>query len=227
MAMNKHRYLIYILLLVILASCQSQSGNDSSQNSAKYSLLIDSALIPTDSTQFYFPLDVFKDTSIFVRRDTFVDSWYSKHLFAMKEPILFADKSQSETYRFTWLRTFHNPIAIRIEKRGNSYMLYWKLCDGAGGYQPGQLIIDQRKEIDKATWNEFQNGLAQIDFWNMQTNETEISGTDGARWILEGKKDQQYQVLDRWSPSEKSKYYQVCYFLIGLTDLVIKEDEKY
>ncbi len=61
----------------------------------------------------------------------------------------------------------------------------------------------------------------------MPTNETEVLGTDGSRWILEGKKGQRYQVLDRWSPSEKSKYYQVCYFLIGLTDLVIKEDEKY
>lgn len=221
--MNKHPYLICILWLVILTACQ----NHSNRNTAKYFLITDNLRVATDSTKFYFPSDVFRDTSIYVGREAFLNSWYSKHLFAMKEPILYADKSQNETYRFTWLRTFHNPIAIRIEKSDNSYTLYWKLCDGAGGYEPGQLIINKWKEIDGEKWNEFQNGLAQIDFWNMQTNETEVLGTDGSRWILEGKKDQQYQVLDRWSPSEKSKYYQVCYFLIGLTDVVIKEDEKY
>lgn len=98
---------------------------------------------------------------------------------------------------------------------------------GAGGYERGQLIIDKWKESDGEKWNEFQNGLAQIDFWNMQTNETEDLGMDGSQWILEGKKGQQYQVLHRRSPRKKSKYYQVCYSLIGLTDLVIKEDEKY
>lgn len=223
--MNKQTFLISLLLLTILTSCQGQ-GNATSTNASKYSLPIDTAFIPTDSTQFYFPLEIFRDTSIYVGQDTFVNTWYSKHLFAMKEPVIYTDKSQTETYRFTWLRTFHNPIAIRIEKNKDTYMLYWKLSDGAGGYQPGKLTINKQKKIDKSTWDEFQNHLNQIDFWKMNPNEKTF-GNDGSQWILEGKTTTQYNVVDRWTPSEKSKYYECCDFLIGLTDLKIKRKDKY
>ncbi|HYV91221.1 MAG TPA: hypothetical protein VE978_05535 [Chitinophagales bacterium] len=185
------------------------------------------SFVPTDSTQFYFPLEVFRDTSIYVGHDTFADTWYSQHLFAMREPVIFMDKSQNEIYRFTWLRTFHNPVAIRIEKQGDTYLLYWKLCNGAGGYAPGKLTIDKQRMIDKQTWEKFKIKLDEIDFWNLATNEKEMSGTDGSQWILEGKTSKQYHVVDRWTPSDKSKYYQCCDFLIGLTDLKIKGDDKY
>lgn len=224
--MNKQIYSIALLLLTFLPACQSQSSKNSNTTSAKYSLPIDTAFIPNDSSQFYFPLDVFRDTSIYVGHDTFVDAWYSQHLFAMREPIFYADKSQNEFYRFTWLRTFHNPVAIRIEKHGDVYMLYWKLCNGAGGYQPGELTIDKQKVIDKVTWNEFQNQLKRIDFWNLKTNE-KTDGNDGSQWILEGKTENQYHVVDRWTPNENGKYYLCCDFLIGLTDLKIKDDDKY
>lgn len=115
---------------------------------------------------------------------------------------------KKEIYRFRWSRTFHNPIAIRIEKHGEVYTLYWKLCNGAGGYQPGELIINKHKVIDKATWDEFQNRLTQLDFWKMNTNETSF-GNDGSQWVLEGKTPKQYHVIDRWTPSEKSNYYRM------------------
>lgn len=182
--------------------------------------------VPIDSSQFYFPLETFHDTSIYIGHDNFANTWYSKHLFAMKEPVIFMDNSENEIYRFTWLRTFHNPVAIRIEKQGDSCLLYWKSCSGAGGYQPGKLTVNSQKIIEKATWNEFKSRLDQIDFWNLKTNE-KVFGCDGARWILEGKSLQQYHVVDRWTPDDNSKYYQCCDFLIGLTDLKIKNKYKY
>ncbi len=145
----------------------------------------------------------------------------------MNEPKLFLDTTKNEIYRFTWLRTFHNPVAIRIEKIGDTYTLYWKLCDGAGGYAPGQLTINKQKTIDKSTWDEFVNRVNQIDFWNIKSSETEILGTDGSRWILEGKSSTNYHVVDRWTPSEKGQYYQCCNYLIGLTNLKIKSSDKY
>ena len=104
---------------------------------------------------------------------------------------------------------------------------FWKLSDGAGGYEPGQLTVNKQNTIDKETWEEFQKILNQIDFWNMKTNETELLGTDGSQWILEGKTVNKYHVVDRWTPSEKSKFYQCCDYLIGLTDLKIRGDDKY
>ena len=185
-----------------------------------------SQLIPIDSNQFYFPLDKFKDNSGFVGRDTFLVKWYSEQLFALREPVIYMDQSQKEIYRFTWLRTFDNPIAIRIEKQEDSYNLYWKLCNGAGGYEPGQLTIQKQKSINKLTWDEFKNRLKQTSFWNLKTIKI-IGGLDGSEWILEGKTLDQYHVVDRWTPRENTKYYQCCDFLIGLTDLNITGNDKY
>ncbi|MDJ1470615.1 hypothetical protein [Xanthocytophaga flava] len=224
--MTKQLFVLIFSFLTVLTSCQGQSSQNAT-NTSTYSLPIDTAFIPTDSTQFYFPLEIFRDTSLYVGHDTLTDSWYSKHLFAMREPVIYANKSQKEMYRFTWLRSFHNPVAIRIEKNGDTYRLYWKLCDGAGGYRPGKLTISKQKTINKATWEMFQTHMHQIDFWNMKTNETELLGSDGSQWVLEGKTTTQYHVVDRWTPNKDSKYYTCCNFLIGLTDLKIKKDDKY
>ena len=96
------------------------------------------------------------------------------------------EKSQKDIYRFTWLRTFHNPIAIRIEKHGDQYFLYWKLSNGAGGYKPGKLTIDKQKKLDKETWDAFVSKLNHIDFWNLSRKQNDM-GDDGSEWILEGR----------------------------------------
>ena len=68
--------------------------------------------------------------------------------------------------------------------------------------------------------------LTKIDFWGMDTNE-KVMGNDGAQWVLEGKLDKKYHVVNRWTPNSSSNYYKCCDFLIGLTDLKIKPNEKY
>ena len=215
-----------IIFMSVVANCQGQKS------------------ATKDTLQFYFPLaEVFKDTSSYVKREPFHNAWYSKHLNAMKEPVIYVDNTLNEIYRFTWLRSFHHPIAIRIEKQENKYMLYWKVCNGAGGYDPGELIIDKKKTLDENTWTEFKKLLDQVDFWNLQTSERiptrmvkmtdgslaeEVTiGTDGAQWILEGRINPQYHVVVRWTPNKESTYYQCCDFLIKLTDIEINDRDKY
>lgn len=202
--------IIFILLLSILTLSKAQKSNISSG----------------DNKQFYFPVEAFRDTSTNGNND-FLNTWFSKHLFAMNEPVIHLDNSQNEIYRFTWLRTFHNPITIRVEKKGEEYFLFWKVCNGAGGYAPGVLIINRQKTIDKLTWDKFRAMIDKATFWNMATIDSDIGGTDGAQWILEGKNQNKYHVTERWSPNKKSEYYKCCDFLISLTDLNIKGNDKY
>lgn len=158
--------------------------------------------------------------------DTFRVKWYSEQLLALKEPILYKENSDTEVYRFTWLRTFDHPIAIRIEKFNNNYSINWKVCNGAGGYAPGKLITDKGKAITKQDWDKFLNLLIEIDYWNLN-NINSMPGLDGSQWILEGKTKNKYNVVDDWSPGEKSKYFKCCDFLIELTGMKIKNSEKY
>ena len=68
--------------------------------------------------------------------------WLQTQLKDLNEDCLYNKelKQNSIIYRFTWLRSFHHPIAIRIEKTENEIMLYWKVGKGAGGYELGCSI---------------------------------------------------------------------------------------
>lgn len=150
-------------------------------------------------------------------------NWYSKHLEALKEPVL-SDKLPTKVFRFTWLRTFHNPIVIGIENINDTVTLYWKVCDGAGGYEPGKITKDKSKKLTQKEWSIILDKVDSIRFWSLPSKENEILGTDGAQWILEGKELGKYHFVDRWSGGEIS---QICLELLKLTDLKIKEEDIY
>lgn len=245
--MNKQIILLF-LLITIFASCNKDSAKHDNKNDTKVvktdsgsvlntknkyftdSILLDDNNVPLNKTQNYFPLEIFTDTSVYVGYDTFTVTWYSRHLRAMKEPLLFNKELNKElnkeVYRFLWLRTFHNPITVRIEKSAEDYKLYWKLSDGTGGYGPGELIVNKMKKLTKREWDNFQKLLDSAKYWEPETNEKELSGFDGAQWILEGVDSKRYNVVDRWSP-ESGKFRECCDYLIKLTDLKINKDDIY
>ena len=130
----------------------------------------------------------------------------------------------TKIFRFTWLRSFHHPVVIRIENTGDTISLYWKVSDGEGGYSAGKVFINERKALTFAQWNTINTKINAIGFWDLPTTENTILGTDGAQWILEGKRLGKYHVVDRWSGGEISS---ICMDLLKMTDLDIKKDEIY
>lgn len=150
-------------------------------------------------------------------------NWYSEHLKALEEPVL-SDSLPTKIYRFTYLRTFHNPIVIRIENNNGNISIHWKVSDGAGGYEPGKIITNKSKELSAKDWGKIENKINLIKFWSLPTAEKELLGTDGSQWILEGKTLGKYHVVDRWCGGKISS---VCKELIELTDLELKEDDIY
>ncbi len=176
--------------------------------------------VPLDSVEI-FP-EIPNGDSILKKEDKFYSSWYHPFLRAMNESRLWNDTSEMETFRFLWLRTFDNPIVIKIEKSKNKYTVEWKVTDGMGGYAPGKIITNEQINIDKIIWDSFKDSINKIDFWKMSNTE-DFFGTDGSQWILEGKVGSQYHIVNRWTPHYQSRYYQCCNYLIGLTNLKIKD----
>jgi hypothetical protein len=224
-----------VLLLSYLTNCLGQNSKTSVSIKSENQSLKQTSFVPSDSNQFYFPLKTFRDSSLlkvfpdssfYISHDRSVNTRYSKNLFIMREPIVYMDKSQNEVFRFTWLRSFEEPIAIRIEKHDESYLIFWKSCSLNNDNNPAKLTVTKQKRIDKQTWDEFQSRISQIDFWYLKTNEN-VFDNDGSHWILEGKTPEKYHVVDRWSPKNESAFYQCCDFLIELTNLKIKNRDKY
>jgi hypothetical protein len=117
----------------------------------------------TEVQKNYFPQGVFDDRS---RLDDRVSNWYSKHLIALDEASLYPATPNVEVYRFTWLRTFHNPKVFTVAVHVNgSGALTVKRTNGAGGYEPG--VIDLRKEIalSNEQINQLKEALVKMSYW--------------------------------------------------------------
>lgn len=155
----------------------------------------------------YFPVGTFRPdrngTILGISPDLFVRQWYSKHLAAMEEPSLSCGAPEDiETYRFLWLRTFHNPIAVRVFRRSDDFGLEAVILGGAGGYDPGSVSRRVKKELLRDQWQTVIAKLERVRLWRMPTESGEPSGADGAQWIVEGRRDGRYHIVDRWTGSD-------------------------
>lgn len=218
--------ILTIILTLITADLFGQTRDNLIINKQKDRLEIDSIDKNISDSGFYFPVTTRIDSNKCIGFDSFTNEWYSKHLRAMNESILFEGKLNKEVFRFTWLRTFHNPIIIRIEKENDSVNLFYKMTNGAGGYEPGEIVIDKRKKLTLIDWGKFVYLVDSCRFWSTMPCEKLMEGLDGSQWILEGATNDFYQVIDKWTP-RKGPYYDCCNFLIELTDIKIKKKEKY
>jgi hypothetical protein len=141
----------------------------------------------------YFPAGVLDERD---RLDLLVRQWFSQHLAAMEEPSLSCGVlEETETYRFLWLRSFHNPIAVRVFRRASNYCLEAVILDGKGGYEPGNVSRRVTKELSGDQWRAVIARLEALQLWQMATaSDDNFQGTDGAELIVEARRDGRYHV---------------------------------
>lgn len=178
----------------------------------------------SNANDYYFPAGV--ADSGYREIDGFLREWYSKQLRAMGEPSLSCGERTAETtYRFTWLRTFHHPVCVRIEKKGSSIALHAIELDGAGGYEPGNVAKRVQKQLSQADYSRLTDTLGREDFWQ-KWGHRGFGGLDGAEWILERSHQGRYQVADQWSP-ESGEYRDVCCLFLEYAGLLTPETKVY
>ncbi len=197
--------------------------------------------IPVHQTQPYFPKEMFPkrmmeffdmdnsgasiDAKSEQQYDHQIIAWYSTYLYAMKEPLLFNKKMDKHVYRFTWLRMYDKPMAIRIEKENAEYTLYWKMLNGAGGYKPETLNMEESKKITEKDWLDFTAMVKKSDFLTMELGRDAMAN-DKSEWILETNDTGNYRVVRMGAPTS-GDFYNACNFLITLTAVPIEEEKKY
>jgi hypothetical protein len=183
------------------------------------------------ATLSYGQASFFPDGSL--GKDDAHPDWYSKHLNALHEPSLWeSSKTQkTQTYRFLWLRTFHHPIAIRLDvKPDGSSLLTTKMSSGQGGYEPGRLIRNNTRRLSKEQTEWFLARIEELQFWTLPTKEAEepnVINLDGAEWVLEGTKNGDYHLVDRWSPDKGAVHALGIIMLIDLAKLKLLYEEVY
>lgn len=137
----------------------------------------------------------------------FRKNWYSKHLRNAGEPSLLArtenrSGARGSAVHFTWLRSFHKPIVVRIEdwESARPHLLAVE-TSGQGGYGGGEAI----RRIDRRLSRTEGKTLRQL--WSRSNPFAYRSPTcapmvDGAQWIIETASRGRYRFVDRQSPDD-------------------------
>ncbi|HEV2748312.1 MAG TPA: hypothetical protein VGW34_13565 [Allosphingosinicella sp.] len=147
--------------------------------------------------------------------------WYSRQLAAAGEPPLYpasqaARPAGAATLRFTWLRSFHAPIVVRIETSGpNTHRLIAKQLSGAGGYDPGKVAKKIERPLTAAEAKRLRAALESRSVFEIPPDPCG-GGCDGAQWIFEAAEGRRYRFVDLWTP-DSGPAHDLGRFLVGLT----------
>lgn len=153
--------------------------------------------------------------------------WFSMQLSDLKEPSLYSQNVEDnfESYRFLWLRSFHNPISIRIEKKQNRISLYWKIGKGEGGYAPQGIKKQGKRNLKECDWNEFMRLIILTNFDSLPNEHRFFPENDGATWTIERKMSNSFKAHNTINPNKE--FRECCLFLLKLSKIKVKEAEIY
>jgi hypothetical protein len=97
-----------------------------------------SATCPVIEGPLYFPEGVLPYAD-FEGSDLRTRQANSAFLERIEEPSLWCgDFTADEEYRFTWDRTWDDPLTIRVSRTGNRYSQHVVIVEGPGGFTPAR-----------------------------------------------------------------------------------------
>lgn len=228
--MTKSIWLLFLPTLALAGSAAAQS--QSPADSLRYIVHWDGVPIHCDTNDTAtFPL-------VYLRHR---NGWYGSQLRATGQgPLCRGSDPSTSVFRLTWIPSFHPTVMVRIEQRGTTYSLYAVRLTGAGGYDPGSKARDTTVSIASSDWEEWTRLLSAARFWEASTDESDSAvtphgkvvvmvGADGAQWLLEGRRGDQYHAVDRWSPHAEPNlpFRKACEWLLkrsGLVDSAVVAD---
>lgn len=179
----------------------------------------DTLPLPVDSTTLYFPsIEPGADIGANAVR-AYANPYFSRILFILNEPVLKDYRGQKEVYRFSWLRSFSQPVVIRVEKHVENIRLYAKVSIGNSGYDPGKIRFDTAIIVRQEHIDTINSRLSSAGFWSLGAQSQNEIGLDGAEWIVEVYKDNRYHVVARWMPLKGNSFRQIGEYFISISGI--------
>jgi hypothetical protein len=176
---------------------------------------------------------------------------FNRDLKSLNEPSLCSQtliEEKQESYRFLWLRSFHDPVLIQLINKGPAKAkILYKEYEKWDGEKYGSIIenktFDALKNLRTVDLpeNVVQSALdvilrhAKEQVWEQPYAYLEtigldgriMVGLDGATWTIEAIKDGKCHIVNRWSPEISDPVRQFADTLIMLSGKRFYYDEVY
>ena len=186
--------------------------------------------------------------------DTSRVRWFSRDLWRLQEPVIYNVPLApgEEIYRFTWLRSFQRPMAVRLSKRGKKYILAWKVAsipvparvrltsqDKSVKYKSfkektirarygnGALQQEGSRYVSRHVWLHFKKMINNCGFDTVRNiNSSGLVMNDGAEGILESRQPNRYHVVAKQSPGLHD-FEQCCLYLLHRAHISLRWEKIY
>ncbi len=144
--------------------------------------------------------------------DGFYEDWFGGHPAALQEaPLWSAPEAAGEddVIRLLFLPTFNRPSVLRLTKTDTGDYLYeFRQSDGAGGYDPGQLAVQDRGRLTRNQADRLEALLADVQPLALDTDISASSQplegrlmvgacADGTQTVLEVRMSAKYHAITR------------------------------
>jgi hypothetical protein len=114
-----------------------------------------------------------------------------------EEPLCRGVRRESEVYRFIWQSSFQGDAIVRIGRQQDVVTLGWRRHGVfetiAGDDSPAEFALAPED------WTSLCDALIAAEFWSLDATQREL-GLDGARWLIDGRRENVYHGVSRWSP---------------------------
>ncbi len=151
-------------------------------------------------------------------------------LNVMKEPPVGQLPRTEQAFRWVWLRSFHPPVVVRVQKQGSQATIVVRMLDRAYGLGPdgvraAKLVVDRRRGLTADEWDSLVE-LRRLGFWAQAATEPEVMGVDGADWIMDGNAWGERHAVTRWSP-ESGPFRELCLAMLKLSGISVRAEDVY
>lgn len=180
------KYLYYLIFLALGSSCVDKGKEHRSVFPVVFQQQV------PDTVQRYFPKDSIS-TVASEAEERYIRQWAFETLFSFHEPVLYNYSGNLEVVRLTVLKSFGNPVVVRVNKSADTIFMNIKELDKLHS----RLNLDTTVQVSETQWKSIMSELDKTNFWAAPTSDTSESGKDGNSYFLEayiGK----YHFISRW-----------------------------
>lgn len=153
--------------------------------------------------------------------DYIEEDWYPGVWRDLREPSLYLQSRRPsgeilKTVRFTWLRSFHPVIMIRLDWLSpGEVRMTAKRSTGLGGYGAGEIDAELTRSLTQSEVDELRTVMASTHAFSGPSESFHRGGLDGAQWLFEYSAPGLFHFEKEWSAEGPRR--QAGLFLLSLT----------